>query len=249
MSDNLKWRDDFTSEVLRQSEDYVECIENVTLRGSEINANLKKSSHFFVYIHINNNEIDNMHCSCPKKSHCKHEAAVLTYVEKNNLLQKEKKFLNLVNSIDENLLKEYFIEIMDDNPQLKYEFIQKFKKEPKIDSKPYFDKLEDIIDRSKGSDYTNFGYYDIETLAEGIYDFILDEIYNLMDIHQYEIVFELLERMASVLNDEMYVDDSSWYDACEEYLQVAYKLEDTYILSDDQLDKLEDNTSFMRRHM
>ena len=70
-----------------------------------------------------------------------------------------------------------------------------------------------------------------------------------MRIHQYEVVFELLDWIADVLNDEMYVDNDYWYDACDEYLQIAYALEDTYVLSHEQLDRLYSNTSFMSQYM
>ena len=70
-----------------------------------------------------------------------------------------------------------------------------------------------------------------------------------MDIHQYELVWELLDRIAEVLNNELYVDNFTWFDACEEYLQVAYHLEEVYVLSDEQLGKLEENCSFMENYI
>lgn len=248
VENNLQWQDGFDDKVISQSKEYIDCIEDISVHGGIIDANLKKSSHFHVHINIKDKSIGDMFCTCPKKSHCKHEAAVLSYVEQNNLIQKENDFQNLVKSVPESLLREYLIYLLSKNQDLKEEFIRKFKKQP-IDSKPYFDKLDRIIDNAKGRDYVNFGYYNIDVLATGFYDFILDEISDLMDICQYELVFELLDVMAGALNDEMYVDEDSWYDACEEYLHVAYKLEETYVLSDNQLDKLAKNTYFMSSHM
>ena len=216
---------------------------------NHVNANLKKSSHFHVDVSLtDSDEIEDMFCTCPKREYCRHEAAVLTYIEKNNLIEKEKEFINLVKHADEANLKEYLIEILNDNPEIKRDFITKFKKEKRIDAERYFTKLESIIENSEGSDYGNFGLYNIDRLAGGIYDFILDELYDLVEIYQYDVVFELLDRIGDVLSDEMYVNNESWYDACEEYLLLAYKLEDTYVLSDEQLDSLRAHTSFMNSY-
>lgn len=246
MVDKLNWKDYFSDEVINQSLGYMDSIEEVLITNDIINANFQKSVHYHVSIHIKDNEVDYMFCTCGKKGNCKHQAAVLRYVEENNLLEKENDFWNLIETVDDNLLKEYFIEVLNENPSFKEDFIRKFKKEPKIDSRPYFDKLEMIINNSKGSDYYNFGYYNIDVLADEIHGFLCNEIFELMGIHQYEVVFELLDYIADVLNNEMYVDNDYWYFACDEYLQIAYSLEDTYVLSDMQLDRLDANTSFMR---
>lgn len=249
MAEKLNWRDEFSDEIINQSNDYIDFIRDVYINGCRINANLKKSSHFHVRINIKDNKVDYMFCNCRKKGNCKHQAAVLRYVEENNLLEKEKDFLNLIETVDDNLFKEFFVEVLTEDQVLKEEFIRRFKKEPKIDSKPYFDKLNFIIETSKGSDYYNFGYYDIDVLASRIHDFLCDEIFELMRMHQYEVVFELLDYIADVLNDEMYVDNDYWYDACDEYLQIAYALQDTYVLSYEQLDRLDCDCSFMHQYM
>ena len=246
--DKLNWEDKFSNEVINQSFGYMNSIVEVIISEGYINANLQKSTHFHVSIHIKDNEITYMFCTCGKDN-CKHQAAVLRYVEENNLLEKESDFLDLIKTVDDNHLREYFINVLNENPVLKEDFIRKFKKEPKIDSKPYFDKLKQIIEKSKGKNYYDFGYYDIDVLADEIHNFLCDEIFELMGIHQYEVVFELLDSIADVLNDEMYVDNDNWYYACDEYLQIAYSLEETYVLSDEQLDKLECNTSFMRKYI
>ena len=249
MADKLNWRDEFSQEVINQSLEYMKCIVDIFISEGFINANLQKSAYFHVNMHIKDNKLEYMFCTCGKKGNCKHQAAVLRYIEENNLIEKENDFLNLIETVDVNLLKEYLIEVLNENQSLKEEFIRKFKKEPKIDPIPYFDQLKRIVEKSKGKDYNDFGYYDIDVLAEEIHDFLCDEIFELMGIHQYEVVFELLDWIADVLNDEMYTDNNNWYYACDEYLQIAYALEDTYILSNDQLDRLESNTSFMRKYM
>lgn len=244
----MQWKDKFAKETLKQSEEYVGCIEDIYIMDNHVNANLKKSSHFHVGISLtDDDEIGSMFCTCRKNEYCKHEAAVLTYIEENDFIQKEKDFLKLVETADESNLRQYFRDVLNDNPEIKRDFIEKFKKEKRIDASKYFSKLEAIIESSES--YDNFARYDIDLLAGGIYDFILDDLYDLMRIRQYEVICDLLERIAEVLNDEMYVNEDSWYDACEEYLQLAYKLEDTYVLSDEQLDTLEKNTSFMQGHM
>ena len=75
------------------------------------------------------------------------------------------------------------------------------------------------------------------------------DVYELFDNRQYTVICELLNRMVEVLNNEMYVNEGSWYDTCQEYLQIAYKLEETYVLSDEQRNTLEKNTSYMEGHM
>ena len=242
----MKWKNEFSRDVLDKSKDYVESINEVKIVDRQINVNLKKSAHFHVYISLNDDyEVSYMNCSCSKKSYCKHQAAVLQYIEDNNLIEKELEYKKLLNSVDENLLKKYLFELFYDNPSLKEDFICKFKKEPRIDATHYFDKLERIIGSAEGSDFTNFGYYDIDVLARGIEVFLDTEIEELMKIHQYEIVYELLDKIAGALNDEMYVDEYSWYDACRRYCDIAYKLEETYVLNDNQLERLYEHTSFM----
>ena len=52
--------------------------------------------------------------------------------------------------------------------------------------------------------------------------------------------------MAEALNDEMYADNFSWYDACERFLEISYVLEETYVLSEEQKETLYDDYSFMQ---
>ena len=245
----MEWKNQFTPDVLDKSKDYIESIYEVKISDNQINANLKKSSHFHVHISLNEDEISYMHCTCSSKSNCKHQAAVLEYIEENNLIEKEAEYKQLLKSVDENILKEYLADLFYENPNLKKDFIRKFKKQPRIDANPYFEKLNQIIESAKGSDYYNFGYYDIDVLAQGLELFIDNDIVKLIEIYQYEIAFELLEEMSSALNDEMYVDEDSWYDVCEKYCEIAYCLEETYVLTHDQLDKLKENCSFMRNYM
>ena len=247
---NMKWRDEFSNDVLDKSKDYIDSIYEVKILDKQINANLRKSAHFHVYLLLDDDcEVSYMTCTCSKKSHCRHQAAVLQYIEDNNLVEKETEYRKLLKSVDENLLKEYLLEIFYDNPCLKEDFISKFKKEPKIYAAYYFDKLERIIDGARGSDYVNFGYYDIDVLARGIEVFLDYEVEDLMKIRQYEIVFELLDKMAGVLNDEMYTNEFSWFDACQRYCDIAYKLEETYVLSDDQLERLQEHLLFMGNYL
>jgi len=246
----MNWRDEFSSEVIDKSKDYIASIYEVKILDNQISANLRKSAHFHVYISLDDDcEVKYMTCTCSKKSHCKHQSAVLMYVEDNNLVEKEREYRKLLESVDENLLKQYLLEIFYDNPSLKEDFIHKFKKEPRLDSQSYFDKLESIIESARGSDYTNFGYYDIDVLARGIEIFLDYEIEDLMKIRQYEIVYELLDKIAGALNDEMYTDEFSWYDACQRYCDIAYKLEETYVLSDNQLERLQKHISFMSNYL
>ena len=165
---NLEWKNNFTKKALKDGREYIDTIKEVTIRDKEISASLKKSSQFNVSISIKDDEIKFMWCSCRSKSNCKHQAAVLYYVEENNLIEKEQDFLNIVDSLDESILKEYFTDLLQDNPDFKKEFYRKFKKEPRIDADRYFDKLDSIIESAKGNDYYHFGYYDVDVLAGGL---------------------------------------------------------------------------------
>ena len=243
------WREDFTSKVLKQSRDYIKSIENIYILDNHVNAGLRKSSYFFVSITLTDeNRIKFMNCSCRKNSHCKHQAAVLTYIEENNLIETEKEFQNTVEHAEEHHLREYIRDVLNHNPEIKKDFLDKFKKEKRIDSSKYYTKLEGIIESAENYGY-GMGKYDIDRLAGGIYNFILHDLYDLLSIRQYEVICELLNRIGEVLNDEVYVNEGSWFDTCEEYLILSYKLEETYVLSEEQLDKLSKNTSFMLEYM
>ena len=116
---NMNWRDEFSSEVIDKSKDYIASIYEVKILDNQISANLRKSAHFHVNISLDDDcEVKYMTCTCSKKSHCKHQSAVLQYVEDNNLVEKEREYRKLLESVDENLLKQYLLEIFYDNPSL-----------------------------------------------------------------------------------------------------------------------------------
>ena len=115
MSDKLNWRDEFSKEVINQSRDYMDSIVDIFISNGFINANIKKSVYFHVNIHVKDNKLEEMSCTCRKNDHCKHQAAVLRYVEENNIFEKEKDFLNLTETVDVYLLKEYLIEILNED--------------------------------------------------------------------------------------------------------------------------------------
>lgn len=194
-------------------------------------------------------EITDMYCSCRKNNYCKHEAAVLTFIEENDFIENERDFINMVKTADNNHLREYLINLLNENPEIKKDFIRRFRKELRIDDSRYFAKLESIIDAAKGRDYASLGVHDIESLANGCLVFLNYEIDDLMRMGQYEVVIDLIVRMGRELCNELYAGNFSWYDACDRLLEVSYELEEMYGIDDEKLEDLYEVTSFIGQYM
>ena len=83
---NDSWQDMFSSRVLSKGYDYYlsDSIHNVRKSGGGYEAKIRGSYEYDVYANIKDGKLIDADCSCPYASDgnfCKHEAALLYYLE------------------------------------------------------------------------------------------------------------------------------------------------------------------------
>ncbi|MBQ8510272.1 MAG: SWIM zinc finger family protein [Clostridia bacterium] len=80
------WKNKFQRHILKRGEDYYysDCVTNITRKDDVVRAVVKGTRSYRVTIHLNNDKITAMQCSCPYAGdgfRCKHMAAVLYQLE------------------------------------------------------------------------------------------------------------------------------------------------------------------------
>lgn len=104
-------------------------------------------------------------CSCKSKYPCKHEAALIYYIEKHlELLKSSQSEDDLISSIDENQLRDFLKNEMKQNPKLKKAFLDKFGQESVIDKQYYIDKLDRVFRSGEDRSFVDFGIYNIDMM-------------------------------------------------------------------------------------
>lgn len=183
-------------------------------------------------------------CSCKSEYACKHEAALIFYIEKHvELLKGSKSEDDLISSIDENQLRDFLKNEMKQNPKLKKAFLDKFGQESVIDKQYYIDKLDQVFRSGEDRSFVDFGIYNIDMMEYALYDFINNELPKILEMREHSFACSLVEKIAEILGDDLAVGHDSWYGLVEDLMEYVYILEDSVYLTSNERKSLERATS------
>lgn len=191
---------------------YQGLVDQLVIDGRGISAIVHGSEDYVVEIDLIDGEVSELFCSCPYAAsgeNCKHMAAVLYYLDKEQAQPKESLDLSqlLADSSAEEM-RNFLIKLFETNP----DFIDRFilsSKGQLIDGniKRYYARINDIFSRYMSYD-DFFDYRGSWDLAVNLVDYMNDEIINLIE-NGYLI--EALELILYVLDnyDLQAMDDSA----------------------------------------
>lgn len=183
-------------------------------------------------------------CNCKSKYPCKHEAALIYYLEEHpELLNGSQSEADLISSIDEYQLREFLKNEMKRNFQLKKDFLEEFGKESVIDKQYYVDKLNQVFRSGEDRYFADFGIYNIDMMEYGLSEFIDNELSKILEMREHSFACSLVEKIAEILGDDLAVSYDSWYGIVEDFMEYVYILEDSIYLTSNERKSLERATS------
>lgn len=205
---------------------------------------IAKVDGFEVVAPIVFHSLHHVFCSCKSEYTCKHEAALIFYIEKHvELLKGSKSEDDLISSIDENQLRDFLKNEMKQNPKLKKAFLDKFGQESVIDKQYYIDKLDQVFRSGEDRSFVDFGIYNIDMMEYALYDFINNELPKILEMREHSFACSLVEKIAEILGDDLAVGHDSWYGLVEDLMEYVYILEDSVYLTSNERKSLERATS------
>ena len=176
-------------------------------------------------------------CSCKSKYPCKHEAALIYYIEKHSELLNCQSEEDLISSIDENQLRDFLKNEMEQN--LKKAFLDKFNPEEVIDKEYYIEKLNQVFRSGEDRSFADFGIYNIDMMEYALSEFMDNELPKILGMREHSFACSLVEKIAEVLGDDLAVSHDSWYGLVEDFMEYVYILEDSIYLTSDERKSLE----------
>ena len=180
-------------------------------------------------------------CTCPSRMPCRHEAALVYYIINHpELCSKEQDFDEIFNMVCEDDLKNFLKEEFKANNDLKNRFIKRFSSNS-VNRDFYSDKLSDIFKRSEGRDFEYHGFYDLDLMEDGLYEFISSDIPDILASGEHDFACDLMIRIAKILNDEVISTHDSWYDLADCFMEQVYALSFSIYLDSLKLDELHSN--------
>ena len=180
-------------------------------------------------------------CSCPEVYPCKHEAAVTYHIINHpEIYQKNPDFEEIFNLVNSDDLKNFLLGELKSNPDLKDKFLKRFS-DNHLNKQYYRDKLDKIFKKGEGRDFEYHGFYDLDLMKDELYDFIIEDIYNILST-DHNFACELMIRIAELLNDEVISTRGSWYDLADRFMEQVNVLLFSIYLDAEKLDELNANT-------
>lgn len=142
------WEFLFEDKILDRGYFITDDVKILNRSSREVNAIVSGTFDYDVKIEFDKHgNIDSMSCTCPyfERDNCKHLAALLYCLDEyeNHDDESDEDFEELFKSVDDERLKEFFLEELRDNWELKNKFLLEFSE--KVDENYYKSKLDDII--------------------------------------------------------------------------------------------------------
>lgn len=228
------WKYIFTKSILEKADKFKGKIDNIEHTPTSIKAIIKSTREFNVELILEEDLFLDVSCSCSAKSHCVHEAIFLKFIDEYpEIVDDHKSYYNkkksLLNEDTENILKNisktklnsFIKKEFKQNPKFKYDFIKYFNNASLIDKKAYEKKLKRIFSNAKGPEFSYGGYYDMRSLAKPLKQFMREDIKRLVNLKEYEFACKLLNDIMDELDNEIYLDDRSFYNAIYYYQDYA----------------------------
>lgn len=235
------WELMYRKEVLDEGKTLVDDVKIISSDGVEI---IGEIEGFEVKTYIEYNSPSYASCSCPQMAPCKHEAAFIYYLEKHqDMCVCEFNLKNLLDSIDSAGLKKFLLEEFERNDDLKNRFINEFTSQ--IDKNYYKNKLSGIFKKGKGRDFEYHGFYELKLMASDLNDFMMNDIYYILLVGEYDFACNLLCKIGDLLDDEMMSCQDSWYDLSDSFMQYVHILSNSIHLDSEKMKELNSKTGLI----
>lgn len=215
---NFEFKHEFSKKILNRGYEYYKSnlVNNVKIDGNKITATVSGSTDYDVVANIIDGTLLNAECTCPyydTGDYCKHIAALLYYLNNEDLTDlkvdsnKEVNFLNILDKIANNELKEFLSELLLSDKNLLDKFRLKFNNYfPNLTLKEFKQKINGAIINSGGRD----GFIDYEKswdYENAMYE-IINEIAKVIDNENYDLAFDSLAYLLDTIPDTD-IDDSN----------------------------------------
>ena len=213
----MDWEYLFKPHILDRGYEYHcdDAVENLNEGNGKVTAEVLGSERYDVEITFDGDEIVDMYCTCPyaESANCKHMAAVLFQLETENKLE-ERKLQNpsetveaLVNEAEEREVRDFLIEILERDRELRMHFQLIVSKEiTSRDIQLYKHRIDEIV--CEYSDYGDFiSYGHVYDFAMELDEILSQDIWKMMELGNYHEAFELSCYILQTIS-EVEMDDS-----------------------------------------
>lgn len=232
---NSSWQKMFLSRVLSMGFDYYleDKVLDVKMDDDRCTAVVQGSENYNVEVEFDGDEVVDMDCDCPYAEdgdYCKHEAALLYYLESTNARDKKpdtpsEEIKRIIDSLDEETLKGLLYDAVVSDHTLLDELM---KKVPQASSaKPSFSALyyraSEFIETMEDEDcYFSYDDFD-DSVSDAIYEldmFLSESVLPLVE--QKEYCFDVFKLVSDILDDIPYSTLSDYgYDGCIDDLDIT----------------------------
>lgn len=180
-------------------------------------------------------------CNCPSTYPCRHEAALVYYI-KNHLenFVEDAGFEEVFGLVSPDDLRDFLKEEFETNPDLEDKFLKRFSNNY-IDRDYYTDKLDSVFRRGEGRDFKYHEFHDLDLMEDELYDFISEDIPDILNSCEHDFACDLLIRIARLLNDEVISAYDSWYNLVDCFMEQVNALSFSIYLDSEKLDELNAN--------
>ena len=223
----MKWEHLFKSRILERGYDYYTsgAVTELETDKDAVYATVCGAEDYEVEIHLNNDKIDYMYCSCPyaaDDNNCKHMAAVLYAYEEKDSYEPASDIEKTVNAADEAFVRRFLISALQKDEKLCSRFTLALSAPDDFDINYYKNWVNEIVDyHSDDGGYIN--YHDAYYFYEEISGLLSSEAAHLIENKRFDDALELSLFMIEFLG-ELDIDDSDGYITsllyiCEEILR------------------------------
>ena len=254
----IDFKDDFNTRILSRGYEYYEdgLVEDVLLKGNIVTAKVLGTETYDVSVEIDNGIFIDGDCTCPYASdgsYCKHMAALLYYLdnenldENNNYTTKEKEIRDSLRTINKIELDDFLVELLIEDRDVYDKFRLRFNKSfPSLTIEDYENKIYSAIESSAGRDGF-IDYHESWDYTKNMHK-ITSEVNTLVDNGEYDLAFEVARTILETI-PETDIDDSNGStgevaDSCIEIIEriLEYILYDENILAKKILDYILNET-------
>ena len=214
----IDFENDFEERILQRGYNYYleGLVDDVFVDGNNISAKVDGTEVYSVEVTIDRKKVIDSYCNCPyfeDNNECKHIAALLYYInnedikEHNKKTSKKQNIQDVLNKIDVNDLKAFLLDLLNSNEKIYDIFRKKFMNYFEIPS------LSDYRNRVRGAIYAvgdKDGFIDYK----GSYDYakamneFIDEAYKLIENNRFNMAFELITCILDEIPN-LAIDDSN----------------------------------------
>ncbi len=205
------WKNHFQEIILERGENYYKSDRVIEFNhdGDHIDAKVLGYEPYNVRINFKNNEIDSMYCDCRYSANCKHQAAVLYYLEDHPQIIRED-YGSLISAFTHGELVEFLSCELPKNPELanRMRLLKNFDVDPEYYVDKLYKSFESPVQVINFMDKDIMKLKDIELTLKltGMIINYLDDLNDRGMYDAYDDVFEKIENLINHVLDLGYTD-------------------------------------------